>query len=713
MWNILGFQAFTRNHNLSIVTVERNPPTTLHEQAFENSGNNVLGKIDLVVPFGSIQAYEDAGWTGFGSITSGVTKLDGVKYGVITSRSEVTVINHVITSPHNVIIPPTVDIDGNTYPVTAIGEGAFQSDGNLFTIIIPESVKSIGFQAFYRSLKLNLVIMEGDNPPTLDADAFEYPHRNEIEVIVPLDKEQDYKNAGWTNFRLVSSVIGRIHNSNGFDWEFTSLSPDEVELKGYAPVGGHAEIPSEIEYYRQNKMYSVTSIGNSVFKNRNITSVKIPDAVKRIGESAFENNALIEVTIPDGVQHIGRNAFKNNALTSAEIPDAVARIEESAFENNALTKVTIPDGVQHIGRNAFKNNALTSAEIPDAVARIGESAFENNALTEVTIPDGVQHIGEDAFWQNQLTSVNIPESVTRLEQQAFGHNDLTEVTIPNGITRIEQWVFAQNDLREVTISSKVTRIDLYAFLDNPDLNLVTVEANDPPKLHKDAFSNAYRDQIDLVVPMSNTSIQVYLDNGWDGFRSISFGIFTIDGIRYGITSSTDVMVVDYTGTSTEVYIPETVNHGPDIYTVTAIGEGAFQNKELTDVEIPASVTSIGERAFSDNQLTEVAIPDNVESIGFHAFYNNPDLGLVTVEANNPPVFDATAFANANRHQIDLVVPIGKRQDYLDNGWDGFKSVSFGTFTVDGIKYGITSPRRSRAGGLCRYGHSRHHSRNSG
>ena len=252
--------------------------------------------------------------------------------------------------------------------------------------------------------------------------------------------------------------------------------------------------------------------------------------------------------------------------------------------------------------------------------------------------------------------------------------------------RIRSSTYASNQLTEVTISDSVTNIDVFAFEDNPNLRLVTVKPIEPPSLNEHAFSNAYRDQIDLVVPMSDTSIQVYLDHGWDGFRSISFGIFTVDDIRYGITSRTEVMVVDYTGTDTAVTIPETVHNDQDnyTYTVTAIGEGAFQNKELTNIEIPTSVTSIGQMAFMDNQLTEVAIPGSMESIGFHAFYNNPDLGLVTAGAKTPAL-DATAFANANRHQIDLLVPTGKRQDYLDNGWNGFRSVR------EGIGLSIDAP----------------------
>ena len=36
---------------------------------------------------------------------------------------------------------------------------------------------------------------------------------------------------------------------------------------------------------------------------------------------------------------------------------------------------------------------------------------------------------------------------------------------------------------------------------------------------------------------------------------------------------------------------------------------------------------------------------------------------------------ATQNTFSNRHQIDLVVPAGTREDYLANGWTGFRSIA--------------------------------------
>ena len=109
---------------------------------------------------------------------------------------------------------------------------------------------------------------------------------------------------------------------------------------------------------------AVTGIGNATFRNKNLSSVYIPNSVTIIGTNAFNSSNLSSVYIPDSITHIGNYAFSNNNLSSVYIPDSMMRIGDGVFNTNNLSSVYIPDSVTFIGKHAFRNNInLTSVSI--------------------------------------------------------------------------------------------------------------------------------------------------------------------------------------------------------------------------------------------------------------------------------------------------------------------------------------------------------------
>lgn len=77
----------------------------------------------------------------------------------------------------------------------------------------------------------------------------------------------------------------------------------------------------------------------------------------------------------------------------------------------------------------------------------------------------------------------------------------------------------------------------------------------------------------------------------------------------------------YAGYSDQVIIPETVTYDDVTYTVSEIGEHAFDEcNEITSVSIPNTVTSINSNAFSGCRgLKNISIPSSVTYIGETAF----------------------------------------------------------------------------------------------
>ena len=102
--------------------------------------------------------------------------------------------------------------------------------------------------------------------------------------------------------------------------------------------------------------------------------------------------------------------------------------------------------------------------------------------------------------------------------------------------------------------------------------------------------------------------------------------FQSGDLYYDIISNNEPYTVEVASNdgqySGDITIPETVDYNGITYSVTGIGNGAFEDcKSLTSITIPNSVTSIGERAFSScSALPSITIPNSVTSIGENAFF---------------------------------------------------------------------------------------------
>ena len=194
-------------------------------------------------------------------------------------------------------------------------------------------------------------------------------------------------------------------------------------------VSGDVVIPSSVEH--NNVTYSVTSIGDSAFRNcSDLTSVSIPNSVTSIGHSAFRNcSGLTSVTLPYGVTSISGSAFRNcRGLTSVTLPNSLRIIDGEAFEGcRGLTSITIPNSVTFLGGNAFWGcSGLTSVTLPNSFRTIADGTFLGcSGLTSITIPNSVTSIGSYAFYDcSGLTSIKCLASIP----PSIGYNSFQNIS---------------------------------------------------------------------------------------------------------------------------------------------------------------------------------------------------------------------------------------------------------------------------------------------
>ena len=215
-----------------------------------------------------------------------------------------------------VVIPPTI----SSWPVTKIGEDAFQDNTTITSVTIPDSVTEIGANAFAGCTNLTSVTYGGD----------------------------------WSNLTIQSGnpAVQDAANAPLFDFEFIPPDNTAVIVTNYKYNGAAADVTIPSRY--QGK--PVTTIGHAAFFNSAVTSVTIPDSVTSISDEAFINcPKLTNISIPNSVTYIGFSAFSScTSLKSITLPSSLSFISGALFLGcSQLTTIHIPVSVTSIGNNAF------------------------------------------------------------------------------------------------------------------------------------------------------------------------------------------------------------------------------------------------------------------------------------------------------------------------------------------------------------------------
>lgn len=175
-----------------------------------------------------------------------------------------------------------------------------------------------------------------------------------------------------------------------------------------------------------------------------ITSITIPDQVKRIGDYVFSGCSKVSsITLPSNLTEIGQYAFNGcTSLKSIQIPNTVTRIGVYAFHNcTSLSSIVIPNKVTYL-RYALFNGCtnLRSVALSNNVEEIDEYVFKDcKSLNQIRIPINCSKIGRCAF--ENCSSLNssffIPLSVREIGSSAFlGCTSIKKFYYPFGLMSI-------------------------------------------------------------------------------------------------------------------------------------------------------------------------------------------------------------------------------------------------------------------------------------
>ena len=709
----IGNFAFYECTGLTSVTIP-NSVTSIGEYAFNGCTNVVKLYLDCAEVgdwFCGISAIKEV------TIGSGVTKVVASAFSACTGLEKVCIndlaawcgIDFGSAEANPLYYAKKLYLNGELLTelsipaeVVEVKDYTFYNCTDLASIVIPNSVTSIGMEAFSYCSGLEKVCI------------------SDIAAWCGIDFADVYANPLYYAKKLYL---------NGELLTELSIPAEVVEVKDYTFYNctdlTSIEIPN-----------SVTSIGKEAFRNcTGLTSVTIPNSVTSIRNYAFYNCTSLKtvynfsnLTFSEGSSSYGHVAYYADKVYNAPNgskegdfifgkPSSINTlvgylgnateltlpanykgknyvIGDYVFYNcSGLTSITIPNSVTSIGGYAFSGcSGLTSIEIPNSITSIGDYAFYNcTGLTSITIPNSVKSIGGSAFRDCAgLTSITIPNSVTSIGNYAFdGCKGLTSITIPNSITSIGDCAFYYcTGLASIVIPNSVKSIGYAAFSGCTGLTSIEIP-NSVTSIGYAAFSGC----------KGLKEVHINDLSAWCG---IEFGDYYANPLYYAHNLYLNGELV------TDLVIPDEI---------TSIGEYAFYEcTGLTSITIPNSVTSIGERAFTGctnveklyldcaevgdwfcgiSAIKEVTIGSGVTNVVASAF--NGCTGLEKVYINDLAAWCGIDFASADANPLyyaknlylngelltDISIPaeVEEVKDYAFYNCKGVTNID----VVDGVK----------------------------
>ena len=144
-----------------------------------------VSNVTLYVPYGSKGSYQAAEcWQNF-KIREMLSIIDDIAYEFDETALTATVIAKEPLYEGDIVIPSTVDYEGETYRVTRIGKEAFYNCNELTSIVILEGIARIGFGAFYYCRNLSSVTLP-ESVSIIDRYAF-YDCSSLKSITIPKD----------------------------------------------------------------------------------------------------------------------------------------------------------------------------------------------------------------------------------------------------------------------------------------------------------------------------------------------------------------------------------------------------------------------------------------------------------------------------------------------------------------------------------------------
>ncbi|MCL2014161.1 MAG: leucine-rich repeat protein [Oscillospiraceae bacterium] len=555
---------------------------SIGEETFDqcSSLNNAINNMpDSVYSIGSRAFFRTNWYSSSDAVTPRVMYVGKVAYewiGVMPENTELIQSN----------TDPALKLRTDT---TGIADLAFSNDNftqvgnNLESIDIPDSVVHIGYRAFYSNEGLTGLNL-GSGVKTIDREAFMYCTALES-ITIPNSVE--------TIGSMASASGGAFYGCVGLTDVTFENGLKSIGAGTFSGCSGltDIELPNGLEKIGSRAFEnctdlvgiivpdSVESVGFHAFNSTPWFNAKPDNSLVYVGMAAYQlKGSMSSVRIADGTKSISELAFGYKTglprLTSVIIPDSVKRIDKEAFIGSTnLESVFIMGKTVSIGENAFHRSIGGSppAYVPLNIKFCGllGSDAESYALTN-GIPFAEYRTINITASPATGGTVSAPELVEADTQVSVTANASTEYDFngwyENGVKVSDANPYDFTAATNRTLEAKFSEIQYYT---------VTYHANDATGGTVPVDSTLYRDngRVWVAFNSGNLEREGYIFAGWtlteDGTGAI-YG--PVDGITVNSANVNFYAKWTQADITTHSVYYDTVNGSG---TLTATVDGAF------------------------------------------------------------------------------------------------------------------------------------------
>lgn len=411
----------------------------------------------------------------------------------------------------------TASIYGNS-PISKliIGKGitsfiSGRSLGNLTEVVIPDTVTSLGNQAFDFCSSLKRMVL-GRGLTSIGA----YALRGVALDTLYIPSVVDYLNISFngayfnlTNTTIYIGTIDEITEDKGiygnivvdYDWDKLETTRKELTIED---VNEELKSVDNIQPY---VMYNYKKFNSDA-------TLVIPSNISTIGQSSFEYTTISSLQLSEGIKTIGVSAFAGTGITGdLVIPDSVTSLKEWIFNSfksgtdRLFIKLNNISFTNMNNRPTFSGTGFAEIHI-DNLQKLFENSFP---IINNTAKTGWKLFVNDV--ETTEVTIDCPQNHTAIVQN-LGFSSITKLKLNEGITQVNNYAFdICNNLAYIDLPSTITTCGTRCFTFSPIT--VICRAVTPPAISGWGMNGA---KATFYVP--NESVEAYkAATGWSNYAA--------------------------------------------------------------------------------------------------------------------------------------------------------------------------------------------------